>query len=337
MENKRIDHLDTCKGLLIILVVIGHAIEILDTEYTGYWFKVIYSFHMPAFFIISGYFLNLTKWKEKGFFKFLLSRIQKNLIPYFFFEFLYGAIVRFVIFHQEWNEVMDHLHTILIKSFTIYVNYVPSWFLITLFFSAILVYLLDNKDNKVLVCEIVILLLATYIGRLIMEVRFDITRDYLLIFIRTTLSSVFMMIGLLWRRVDLSKINSRIITVGCLALTLVIPYFTEWPSISSFNITYISLFVITGVTGTCVVVAFSKIVNCKALQFIGKESLLIMGTHQLVKAVLSYRFPDLYCTLLVIPVYLVGVVALEVIAIPLLNKCVPSLVGKNSLSTSKSK
>ena len=336
MENKRIDHLDTCKGILMILVVIGHAIEIVDTEYIGYWFKVIYAFHMPAFFIISGFFLNLSKWKSKGFKAFLISRCQKILIPYFFFEYIYGIIVTFILCHPEQQDVITEGILIFIRAFTIYVNYIPSWFLITLFFSALLVYLLDNKDNKVIVCEIVILLAVTIIGKHFWEIKNeDYIKDLLLFAIRITLSSAFILIGLLWRRIDLTKINTPVITVGCLTLTLVIPYFTEWPSISSFTITYISLFVITGVAGTSVVVALSKIINCKALQFIGRESLLIMGTHQVVKAILLYLFPKIYCSMYVIPIYLIGVVVFEVIAVPLLNKCVPFLVGKKDLIKSK--
>ncbi|KAA0563678.1 acyltransferase family protein [Bacillus sp. CH30_1T] len=46
MINKRLESLDIAKGLLIILVVLGHS----TFEFTD----IIYWFHMPAFFIISG-------------------------------------------------------------------------------------------------------------------------------------------------------------------------------------------------------------------------------------------------------------------------------------------
>ena len=331
--NKRIDHLDTCKGILIILVIIGHAIEIVDFNYTGYFFKLIYSFHMPAFFIISGFFTNISKWKSKGFKAFLVSRIQKYLIPYFIFEYLQGAIVVFLLSHNEIQDVIPEVILILVRSFTIYVNYIPSWFLITLFFSTLLIYLLDNKNIKVIVCEIVILICVTIIGKYLLQIWYDLSiKDLILFTIRITISSVFMLIGLLWRRIDLSKINSPIIKVGCLALTISIPFFTDWWSISSFTITFVTLFVITGISGTYLVVSLSKLINCKALQFIGRESLLIFGTHQLIRNILQFRFTDIYYSKYAIPVYLVGVVLLEAIAIPLLNKCVPFLSGKKTLS-----
>lgn len=45
-STERVNFLDIAKGILIILVVIGHS----NYSYTQY----IYWFHMPAFFIISG-------------------------------------------------------------------------------------------------------------------------------------------------------------------------------------------------------------------------------------------------------------------------------------------
>lgn len=49
----RMLYIDISKGILIILVVIGH---ILNFEYflTKSIKTIIYTFHMPAFFVISG-------------------------------------------------------------------------------------------------------------------------------------------------------------------------------------------------------------------------------------------------------------------------------------------
>lgn len=67
--NRRIEWVDIFKGLLIIFVVLGHAAQgISSNEYlsddTGYvairFFKnMIYSFHMPAFFVASGLFFSI--------------------------------------------------------------------------------------------------------------------------------------------------------------------------------------------------------------------------------------------------------------------------------------
>lgn len=86
--------LDNYKSFLILLVVIGHFIE---PCYTNNLFLtilkwVIFSFHMPAFIFISGYFSK----KDMG----LEKLIQKLVIPYFIFELLYYFLYVFVI-HKE--------------------------------------------------------------------------------------------------------------------------------------------------------------------------------------------------------------------------------------------
>lgn len=60
MENKRIIYLDNVKCFAIILVMIGHALQYLsgDNFKGNIPFNVIYSFHMPLFMIVCGYFFS---------------------------------------------------------------------------------------------------------------------------------------------------------------------------------------------------------------------------------------------------------------------------------------
>lgn len=56
MEKKRIPFWDNIKGLLIILVVFGHFIYGIEGSAVNFLNTLIYSFHMPAFVFVSGYF-----------------------------------------------------------------------------------------------------------------------------------------------------------------------------------------------------------------------------------------------------------------------------------------
>ena len=59
MQAKRLPYLDSIKGVLIILVIIGHAIQFCIPDYEqNFCFRFIYSFHMPWFFFVSGYLAN---------------------------------------------------------------------------------------------------------------------------------------------------------------------------------------------------------------------------------------------------------------------------------------
>lgn len=69
---KRIDYIDIVKGITIILMIIGHVSNIPTILRT-----FIFSFHMPLFFIISGY-----TFKKKKQTKLLKSSIRRLIIPY---------------------------------------------------------------------------------------------------------------------------------------------------------------------------------------------------------------------------------------------------------------
>ncbi len=80
--------LDITKGILIFLVVWGHAIQFgfgYNYEEVGcYWkdnvFKGIYSFHMPLFMAISGYLFYYSN--KKPFKEVILSKFKSIGIPY---------------------------------------------------------------------------------------------------------------------------------------------------------------------------------------------------------------------------------------------------------------
>lgn len=68
--------IDNIKAILIFLVVFGHILELVSTKHI---YRVIYSFHMPAFIFITGHYA-----------KFRPQKILLELImPYFLFQTLY--------------------------------------------------------------------------------------------------------------------------------------------------------------------------------------------------------------------------------------------------------
>lgn len=79
-KKERLYGFDNLKFLLIFSVVLGHFLEI-STAFTGsdYFLRVIYSFHMPAFLFVTGWFA-----------KFRPKKIVLHLIyPYLLFQLLY--------------------------------------------------------------------------------------------------------------------------------------------------------------------------------------------------------------------------------------------------------
>lgn len=62
MVIKRIEWLDELRGIAIFLVVLGHVCQFgFSVETYSLLFRIIYSFHMPLFFFISGYARGLSE------------------------------------------------------------------------------------------------------------------------------------------------------------------------------------------------------------------------------------------------------------------------------------
>lgn len=55
----RLKNIDFFKGLLILLVIVGHTLKVDDDQ--SVWVALIYSFHMPLFIGLSGYLFNARK------------------------------------------------------------------------------------------------------------------------------------------------------------------------------------------------------------------------------------------------------------------------------------
>ncbi|MBO4939195.1 MAG: acyltransferase family protein [Oscillospiraceae bacterium] len=87
--SPRIEWIDICKGLLIILMVLGHT----GTPVIRPLRKWIYSFHMSAFLFLSGY----TAGRDLPFGAFMLKRMKRILVPYVVWNLAYLALYAFLI------------------------------------------------------------------------------------------------------------------------------------------------------------------------------------------------------------------------------------------------
>ncbi len=88
---RRNEALDFMKGIGIFLVVLGHCFtsEIRQTYYPiNISYIIIYTFHMPVFFIISGYLQGVRSYDKKKFGKHAISKFEKLFVPYIYWSLL---------------------------------------------------------------------------------------------------------------------------------------------------------------------------------------------------------------------------------------------------------
>ena len=98
MVEGRLDYLDGLKGFLILLVVLGHVIQKMycpEQFDENLLFRMIYSFHMPAFFCASGFVAKYDKIEMDLFGKVIVKRFKQLIIP-----FLTWGIIWHLTFHE---------------------------------------------------------------------------------------------------------------------------------------------------------------------------------------------------------------------------------------------
>jgi fucose 4-O-acetylase-like acetyltransferase len=124
--KSRLNWVDIARGIGIITVLYGHAIS-------GDSFRhIIYAFHMPLFFFLSGIVFNPQK--NSQFFPFVIKNIRTILIPYLLFSVLsYGIWLLSRSSLPQVNELLTHMASILYgNSNGLFFN-VVLWFLPCLF------------------------------------------------------------------------------------------------------------------------------------------------------------------------------------------------------------
>lgn len=133
--------MDNAKFILIVLVVLGHCLERFTPQgINGSLYNAIYTFHMPLFIFITGYFTNTNKDKKK------------------YFEGVFSLFTTFCSFQLIWF--------VLHRNYTLYYLLTPSWtlwYLLSTIYWKILIYIFRNVNLKLLLgCSVIIALIGGF-------------------------------------------------------------------------------------------------------------------------------------------------------------------------------
>lgn len=281
--------IDATKGFGILLVILGHTFNI-----NSLLCKVIYSFHMPMFFIISGFLFNSKKYSNMKLFQYVKIKFKSYLIPYFIYSFvnLLLQIIWKLIFYRQLislNDVLDYLLAI----FYCYAgeNKMPNCssvrFLMCLFWSSIFLWFLCKFVRKVAFIFILFSLCASYCIYLFLDFRlpFNLSSAFMAV--------VFMWIGLLLREHNtvyiISSLKLRyyvIILIMMILLGLMASYFNDMVGMNENIYGNLLLFLISSISLSFSVMFFSyriRVFRNKYFLFLGKNTMLIIGFNFIVR------------------------------------------------------
>lgn len=261
--------LDVAKGITIILMVLGHS-SIPDGLS-----RFIYAFHMPLFFISSGWVTNFTKYNIVDF---ILHKARTLLLPFI----IYSAIVLVLI--NYWDK----------SSFVLWIKTewggYALWFIPVLYFALVISQFIYKLENRGIRLTILFMIL---VGAAVLS--------YNKIVLPWNLASVPYAIVCIMIGAELNKFQNKIAvtSVGALvALALVTLLISmKWRLDMAWNnITPIIPITIGAISGTILVYMISVFVDQKLpicsrmFQSIGRETYLILALSQIVIIYLNEIF-----------------------------------------------
>lgn len=142
----RLNYIDCLRGFTIFLVVLGHMMRgVYNAGMQPYYFKyidaIIYSFHMPLMFFISGYVNSFSK-KTLSFRISIINSILQLYVPYIFFSYVLWFI-KYFIFSGNTSEKLKTAFEIPYSGYDLY------WFLMALMFIKIVKKLWSEFREKI--------------------------------------------------------------------------------------------------------------------------------------------------------------------------------------------
>lgn len=323
--QSRLEWVDLAKGFGIILVVIGHTTLPIEIR------KWIYSFHMPLFFYLSGYFFKSGKY---SFLDFFIKRCRTLLIP--FMSFVFFNWIGFDLLHLWWGESTYDIINVLKNG-----PKDPIWFLTTLFVVEIchhaidhIVKIINNLKTQGAIWFILCVILVV-INYLIIHVA-NIKLPYEMIYVPHYL--MFYIVGRNhWINIvdKIAYFQIIILLVIDLLLEYNLPYGIGLnPKILLYVLSYL-----VALLGVFWLINFSFVLSlsnnsllrkCKSLiSFWGANSIVILGLHTVFVRGIKYVFHSLgFSSAWSFPFRQLLLWIILSIAILFINKYTPWLVGK---------
>ena len=311
MVQARNIEFDILKGILIVLVVVGHALQSCFSAPTDYHplFIFIYTFHMPLFIFVSGYFFSSCL---KYDFKTLIEKKTKRLIIPLL---LYSTILLGLFLASSSPKTLGRIYEV----------YVTYWYLICVYALTIAYYL--YKVGGVFLKYTLALLLVTMI------VFYNYTPPHILQDCQIIRQAIIFGIGIWFRenqeRLANMKQGSKIAVIGCtliLAVAGIVIDRCTW----GFNIFDFpsQIRILDGIL--CSVVAFIVLMPLirldtdnligKTFSYLGRYSLCVYLVHMLFFNFIRYNSYELPESLWLAAALSVVWLLLSVLAIGLLKR-----------------
>lgn len=312
MSPGRNNYIDNAKGILIILMVFGHVF--LDDALVDV-VEWVYTFHMPAFFIINGMLFHYSSILNKNYLQVFVKYILTIIIPLIFSECV-GALT-YIVRYGFTQSIFGFAYNTL----TYHFNNGPDWFLVVLFLADMLFVALYKmiKGKNVQICISFTIMLVAFL--------LPDTAKWLMIVRSIGISFGFVCIGYYGKHLfyEYGRLGIALIAAG---ITVVVLQQNGSVSLNIARVNNPFLFLLGAISGTYLTIYVAQKIKLPALAYIGKNSLIVMIMHQAIMLPIRYYTHIAEFDLLMGMGVLVITIALQFPLSYLINRFLPFCVGK---------
>ena len=311
--------MDYARGIAILLILIGHSNGMSNFET-----KLIYSFHVPLFFVISGMLMRYTNAADKPWKGILSGWLNRIIIPSVIWEIILSAFY-FVIKDIPPKQLI-------LNSVTLHFNLSVLWFIPCLLLAeAIWIVILKSRKQGYPAYIYGAIAIAFMVGAMIMPVLF---------LKRILVAEVFVVCGyileLIWQRNKLvPSALIKLIFFLVLIIWLVSAVVNVKADLSAGILGNVVLYYLHSLSGSLVVIWVCRYLpgNLPLLGWIGKNTLGFLVTHVFVRHVIIVAEEMLLGYfwggwLLAVPMIII-----DIVAVWLIGRVVPEVFGQKRMKT----
>ncbi len=281
-EKKRIAWIDQLRGIAFYFVIVGHMLT-TDTV-VGLW---INSFHMPLFFLITGFTLNIEKTEKTKFKDLFITLSKRMLISYFFLNLIsiFLKCVSIFAFQGKIVNVKSYFfgifvgHGNILKSPSFPLYYVLLLFLARLGLWAVIKLAKSNRRYiAAMLCVLALFSVFTELKAMPWHINV-VPTAMIYIFIGSLLMSLYNKIS-----DTLERLKEPVYFAGAgilFVIGFVLQYINGRQSINSnqFGKSYVLAIVCAVITSVSITLLVIKLPQMKAVDFVGQNTLFLLGIH----------------------------------------------------------
>ncbi len=288
-KRARINYIDIVKGVAILAIVLGHVMGEAPSRYGAdlkqtSLYMFLFSFHVPIFYLVSGILLK-TNEKQESIKEFIFRKCKAYLWPYFTFSLI--AIITRVIYKIAYHEmdIAQFVGKTILKT-VIGDGFLTLWFIPALLIAEIIFKLRELVNPKaelifntfcVIICSLICIALKNQLLPLNNAVQ-----EIIIIINRIITAYVFVVIGYWLAKI---KCNNKCYAIIGIAVIVFNVCFCKYngnvdlkESLMGNNVLLFWYFALS-TSKSIIIIAKTIIVKCKPIEYLGKNSLIIMATH----------------------------------------------------------